>query len=97
MINMRVAGYGKVVSPSRKSLAAASPDATIHVKGTRDVYFERENGFVSTTIYDGDQMQAGNKIEGPAIIEQKTTTVVVPPNATIEISSFGDYLLTLRA
>ncbi|HMK36913.1 MAG TPA: hydantoinase/oxoprolinase family protein [Desulfomonilaceae bacterium] len=97
IINLRRSCYGKVVAPERKSLPWSSPDPMKFVKGKREVHFEEEFGFVPTTIYDGDQMQPGNIVEGPAIVEQKTTTVVVPPKARLEVTTYGDYLLRLGA
>jgi len=41
-------------------------------------------------------MDAGNIVEGPAIIEQKTTTVVVPPQSKLEVTKYGDYLMKLK-
>jgi len=73
-----------------------SADVSGFVKGKRDVYFEEKLGFVPTTIYDGDRMIAGNVVNGPAIIEQRTTTVVVPPDARLEVTEFGDYLMKLE-
>lgn len=96
MINLRLAAYGKVVTPARKAIVEKSADAAKYVKGKRDVYFEKKFGFVPTTIYDGDNMVAGNIVEGPAIIEQKTTTVVVPPMARLEVTEYGDYLVKLK-
>jgi N-methylhydantoinase A len=96
MINLRLAAYGKVVTPSRKAIVEKSADAAKYVKGKRDVYFEKKFGFVPTTIYDGDNMVAGNIVEGPAIVEQKTTTVVVPPMARLEVTEYGDYLVKLK-
>jgi len=96
MINLRMAACGKVVTPSRKAMTEKSADASNYVKGKRDVYFEKKYGFVPTTIYDGDSMEAGNIVEGPAIIEQKTTTVVVPPKTKLEVTKYGDYLMSLK-
>ncbi len=96
MINLRLAACGKVVTPSRKAIVEKSSDAAKYVKDKRDVYFEKKFGFVPTTIYDGDNMVAGNIVEGPAIIEQKTTTVVVPPMARLEVTEYGDYLVKLK-
>ncbi|MEW6139341.1 MAG: hydantoinase/oxoprolinase family protein [Thermodesulfobacteriota bacterium] len=97
IINLRRSCYGRVVAPERRAMPLSSPDARKFIKGTREVYFEEEFGFVPTTIFDGDRVQPGNIIDGPAIVEQKTTTVVVPPKARLEVTSFGDYLLRLGA
>jgi N-methylhydantoinase A len=95
MINVRLAAHGKVVTPARKAMPSRSQDADPHIKGKRDVFFEEKHGFVPATIYDGDLMEAGHIVDGPAIVEQRTTTVVVPPGARVEVTTHGDYLMTL--
>jgi N-methylhydantoinase A len=96
MINLRMATFGKVVPPARKTHSGgAVMDASRHIKGKRDVYFEEKFGFVPTFIYVGDDMEVGNIVEGPAIIEQSTTTIVVPPGARLDVTEYGDYLMTL--
>jgi N-methylhydantoinase A len=96
MINLRLAAFGSVVTPERKTMKERSTDATGSVKGKRDVHFGGNNGFTPATIYDGDTMEAGNIVEGPAIIEQTTTTVVVPPGARLTVTDYGDYLMELE-
>jgi N-methylhydantoinase A len=95
VINLRRACFGRVVAPERKALSVSSYEAGKFVKSRRDVYFEDEFGFVPTQVFDGDLLQAGNIVEGPAIVEQRTTTVVVPPKARLEVTNYGDYLVIL--
>jgi N-methylhydantoinase A len=95
IINLRLAAYGTVVKPARKEQEFVTRDAAPHIKSTRSVYFEEEEAFVPTPIYDGDTMEIGNRVEGPAIIEQRTTTIVVPPKTWLEVTSYGDYLMHL--
>jgi N-methylhydantoinase A len=95
MINLRLAACGKVVAPSRKTSEVSSQDASPYIKGERDVYFQEKNGFVPTKIYDGNLLEAGNVLEGPAIVEQRMTTVVVPPGARFEVTKYRDFLMTL--
>jgi N-methylhydantoinase A len=93
IINVRLAGFGKVVKMSLKEYPYDGKDASKYLKGKRDVFFEETGGFVSSAIYDGDAMKYGNVINGPAIIEQKITTVVVPPGFTIEVGKYGDFIM----
>jgi N-methylhydantoinase A len=95
VINLRLAACGKVVSPTRRPKPLTSGDATRFIKGRRKVYFEEKGDFVETNIYDGNQMEAGNIIQGPAIVEQRMTTVVVPPGARLEVTAHEDFLMTL--
>ncbi len=48
---------------------------------------------LETRVYDGDAMGAGTLIEGPAIVEEKTTTVVIPEGFTCQVDPFRNYVL----
>ena len=52
------------------------PDPSGALKSHRDCWFGNER--ISTPIFDGGRLRAGNRIPGPAIIEEPTTTVVIP-------------------
>jgi N-methylhydantoinase A len=95
IINLRLAAYGKVVTPSRKEQASVGKDTDQLVKAKRDVYFDDRDSFISTPIYDGDAMGVGNVVKGPAIVEQSTTTIVIPPKARLELTPYGDYIMHL--
>jgi len=60
----------------------------------RSAYFGDGIGRIDTPIYLGDQLAPGGLLEGPAIIEEPTTTLVVYPGTTARISSGGRYLLS---
>jgi N-methylhydantoinase A len=73
-------------------------DPTTALKRRRRTYFRDAGGFVDETpCYDGAKVVPGNVIAGPAIIEEATTTVVIPPGCSIEVDSYGNYLLTVPA
>jgi len=40
-------------------------------------------------------MEVGNNAKGPCIVEQYTTTVIVPPKGFVEVNEYGDFLITL--
>jgi len=65
------------------------------LKRKRRVYFKELGGFVETPCYDGDKLRHGNVIKGPAIIEEKKTTVVVPPRSKVAVDAYENYLVTL--
>jgi N-methylhydantoinase A len=54
-----------------------------------------ETGFVQTPVYQRDQLPAGWRSTGPAIIEQMDATTVVPPKASIHYDALGYLHLTL--
>ena len=60
------------------------------VKRTRPAYFPRsrtnpKSGFVETKVYDRYALAPGMKFEGPAIIEERESTVIVGPEAKCSI------------
>ncbi|MDR2035291.1 MAG: hydantoinase/oxoprolinase family protein [Coriobacteriales bacterium] len=61
----------------------------------RDVYF-RCGGLhdpVHTPVYKGSDLICGHTIEGPAIIEEPTTTVVVLPEYSLRVTDIHGYLI----
>lgn len=59
----------------------------------RECYFA-ETGRARAPIYRGDGLGLGAEIEGPAIIEEPTTTIVVYPGLSARLSMAGNYILT---
>jgi N-methylhydantoinase A len=55
---------------------AAEADA-----GERNVYFDGSDDFVATAIYDRALLRSGAELEGPAIVEQADSTVLLPPGS----------------
>ncbi len=70
-------------------------DPSEALKGKRSIYFKEEKGSLETPCYDGDKLRHGNVITGPAIVEEKMTTVVIPPEAKVRVDSHGNYVAKL--
>jgi N-methylhydantoinase A len=49
-----------------------------------------------TPIYARADLQVGWRAQGPAIVEQETSTIVIPPAFSAEIGRFGDLVLQRR-
>jgi N-methylhydantoinase A len=59
-------------------------------------YF-RETGLAAVPRYDGQALPAGTRLEGPAIIREPTTNVVVYPGSAAAVTPLGNYVLELAA
>ena len=55
------------------------------IKGHRPAYFPETIGFVDTSIYDRYKMKPGMKFDGPAIVEERESTVIIGPGAKCAI------------
>jgi N-methylhydantoinase A len=58
-------------------------DGTQPIKKTRPAYFPEAGGYVETPVYDRYGLRARMSFDGPAIIEERESTTVVGPGATI--------------
>jgi N-methylhydantoinase A len=48
---------------------------------------------VDTPVYDGDRVGCGHRIEGPAIVEERFTTIVIQPGQRAELDENGNYAI----
>jgi N-methylhydantoinase A len=64
-------------------------------KGSRLAYFAEFGKYLETDVYDRGGLQPGASLEGPAIIEEKDTTIVVPPQATARIDEYRNVITRL--
>ena len=63
--------------------ATAATAATSPVKGHRMAWFAQARGFVNATVYDRYAFGPGSTATGPALFEERESTVVVPPGARV--------------
>jgi N-methylhydantoinase A len=90
-LHWRLTAVGRIERPSfsEKSLGARLKAAA---KANRDVVFDGSKFKVS--VFDGATLSPDSKIKGPAIVEEPTTTVVIPPEWELWVNGFGDYEIT---
>ena len=55
----------------------------------KDVYFRNE-GFVSTPVFRRANLRSGNRVKGPALIEEHASTTVVQPGDVLTVDGFGN-------
>lgn len=91
----RISAIGKTPKTRLRELDKEDKDGSSAIKSKRLAFFRSEENFVESLIYNGDKLNYGNKIIGPAIIEEKNTTIVIPPDYNVNVMKHGDYLLKL--
>lgn len=89
---VRVSGQRAPVKPAR--LPAAGADLSRASKGERRAFFAKCGDFVMTPVYDRYRLGAGMTIAGPAIIEERESTVVVGPGMRARADAYGNLCLT---
>ena len=70
----------------------SGPDALpVTYRGTLFKLGEKHN----TPIYERSSLKAGQKIDGPAIVEQMDTTVLIFPGDTCDVDEWGNLIISL--
>lgn len=65
-------------------------------KGTRDVYFPAKKEYMETDVFDRYRLNPGDRIDGPAIVEERESTVVVGPDSTCHIDVHGNLIIAFK-
>ena len=78
-----------------RQIRSGGPETSAALKRHRSCWFNGRE--VNTPVYDGDKLLAENQISGPAIIEENTTTVVIPESFSCSVDQWKNYVLTRRS
>ena len=66
------------------------------LKGHRDAYFPEHGGYVETAIYGRPQLVPGDAFDGPAVIEDEGSTLVVGLGARVSVAPSHNVIVTFR-
>ena len=89
-INLKVLGEKPRVTTVEPQIAEpVSDNAEPEV---RDVYFASV-GWVSTDVVARPSLSPGTTVEGPMLLTQVDTTVVLPPGSSAEVLASGDLMV----
>jgi N-methylhydantoinase A len=93
LVNYRLTTKVLLPKPLVVESAAASENCEGAIKARRKAYFD---GWRDCPIYDRDKLSAGNRIGGPAIIEQMDSTTVVHAGQEARIDRFGNIIIEIN-
>ena len=94
-VNIESTLFGRVEKPKAPKLGRGATIAKA-LKGHRKAIFAANGRPQRTPVYDGARLGAGAALQGPAIVEEETTTIVVDPGSTIKLDASGSYVMTRR-
>jgi N-methylhydantoinase A len=94
IINVRVSTSLEVESSAVPVLASVAKAAGA-IKGSRPAYFPELRGFHETKVYDRYGLSPGWAFDGPAIVEERESTLVVGPGGSFEVAASGNIVVTV--
>ena len=96
LINLRLTSTGKTAKPKFKKEEYDELDPSKALKKKRKVYLPLKGDFEEVPVYDGHKLRYGNRVEGPAVIEQVNTTTFVTPEYNILCDKYGSYTMYIK-
>ncbi|HUT51668.1 MAG TPA: hydantoinase/oxoprolinase family protein [Alphaproteobacteria bacterium] len=93
LVNLRLSATGITEKPPMIRERRVDGDAVAARKGRRAVFLPHEGQYRDTDVFDGDQLRHGTHIEGPAIVEQVNTSVLVPGGYRLDCDELGSFVM----
>ncbi|HET9761280.1 MAG TPA: hydantoinase/oxoprolinase family protein, partial [Nocardioidaceae bacterium] len=92
-VNLRVTGVGPIRKPALQQVAPGQ-GAEAARTGTRRVYFDE---WVDAAVLDRARLGAGDVVEGPAVLEEFSSTVPLHPGFTARVDGYGNLVIRRSA
>ena len=95
IVNIRLRAKGWHEKPAlQKYPMVSDPSCAEAVIGERPVVFDGRN--VTTRIVARDQLKCGQQVDGPAILVEYSSTVVLPPFSSCNVDEYGNLIITVE-
>lgn len=91
LVNLRVVAVGTVRKPELAPAELDAPASDHAVVAQRPVYFDGE--FIPSPVVDRTLLRPGNRLIGPAVIEQLDSTTVLPPNHELAVDGYENLVV----
>ncbi len=93
IVTLRVTAFGHLDSVSMAPLSCDLGAPSEALMGRRPVYFDDAGGFVPCDIFDRARLGPGSIVDGPAILENVDSTVVIDPGWQARIDDYGNCIM----
>ena len=97
IVNLRAVAQGKSAEIEARKLPKSGSRNPVNAAklGTTSVFMDGKD--MEATLYKRDQLKAGNKIEGPAVVLEMDSTTVILAGHTGNVDEFGNILIAPTA
>jgi N-methylhydantoinase A len=91
IVGLRVTVIGTMRRPPLERIArGGSRPAAAAARGRRKVHFAELGRFVDTPTFQRSALKAGNRIAGPALVEEHASTTVLLPGDRLRVDDYGN-------
>ncbi len=93
IVNLRVKAVGEIPKPALRPLEKGGADPTAALKGKRQVHDFVDLRRLDCPVYDRARLKAGNQIDGPALIEEATTSTIIRARQRCNVDDLGNLII----
>jgi N-methylhydantoinase A len=90
----RVRAVGSLDKPKRRELPVGGVSSEQALKGSRRAFHRESGGEFEWRVYDRRKLEAGNRLQGPAIVEEGSATTLVSPAHELVVDGLGNLIMT---
>jgi N-methylhydantoinase A len=94
VVNCRLKAIGLVPKPYNEFAPPADASLENALIGERMVCFDAKSPRVKTPVYQRLRLPLGQILEGPAIIEEMSSTTLIPPRALFHVDRAGNIIVS---
>ena len=97
LINLRMVCIGQTQKPQFQLDTYSGSDPSGTFKKMRKSFLPLQRKFAEINVFDGIKLKFGNKVVGPAIIEQINTTTFVTPEYNLLVDKYGSFTMYMKS
>lgn len=95
IINCRVQALGRVIKAPLAPRTVGGTVAEARI-GSRSTYFGARHGWVESPVYDRNRLPTGLAFQGPALVEEMSSTTIVGVGHHAVVDDYGNLIITLQ-
>jgi len=95
IVTLRVSAIGLLPRPTLPLLTPGTGNSQNARKGIRSVYQSARGEYEEYTVYDRGQLLCGDCVEGPAIIEEPSSTTIVHRGDAVTVGRYGELIIAV--
>ena len=95
LVNIESTLYGRIDRPAPAEIGNDTLLKDV-MKSSRNLIFSNSGESIKTPVYDGNLLSDGHQIDGPAVVEEDTTTLVIEPGWLLELHKSGTYIINQK-
>jgi N-methylhydantoinase A/oxoprolinase/acetone carboxylase beta subunit len=88
LLTWRVVARGQLAEVRIRNLPTSPEPTSPQVEAVRPVYWPEANGFIPTPVFTRSGLTPGMTLVGPAIVEERESTLLVPPGAVGAVDGY---------